>query len=59
MLRYTEHALSDLRIRVRSYYIRLNHEKGLQKYESIKEQFKRYQHLAKVYDKQATAASQN
>lgn len=32
-LRYTDHALSDLRIRVRSFFIRLNNEKGLSRYE--------------------------
>lgn len=44
-LNHTEFALAELRIKFKSYYIKLNGR--YHKYENIKEQFKRQLHLAK------------
>ena len=45
-LKHTDIELSELRIKVKSYYIHLN--ESFKKYEPIKEQFKRYQNITKV-----------
>ena len=50
-LRHTDFALSELRIEVKTYYIALNER--CKKYEGIKDQFRRYQHLAKAYERAA------
>ena len=47
--RHSEIALSDLRIKVKTFYIQLN-EKQM-KYEYIKDLFKRQQHLVKMSER--------
>ncbi len=54
-LNHTEFSLAELRIKFKSYYIKLNGK--YHKYENIKEQFKRQLHLAKQNEKAISFAS--
>ena len=48
-LRLGEHFLSEMRIKVKTFYISLNEK--VKRYENIKDQFKRYQQIAKQQEK--------
>lgn len=53
-LKHTDIELSELRIKVKSYYIHLNER--FKKYEPIKEQFKRYQNITKIQERGSAGA---